>query len=328
MATNKLAPGTVTLAEYQRGITEIHDNHQLFVNKIADLAIREKQMKYAGLEVVYREIDIENPCILEVVHPAGLLKLQFELMGHSEFTPSKNTPSSIPVLIPCGQFNGIYMPRIAGQLYYPHSRKCLDVTMTLDYLHRVLGPQTRVIADFLSQVARRQPCLLHKRAQRITVEMHRCINEIIRPSVSAHLQPLFISNKLDELILLIADDISRQTNPLSALDNLDDRGNILRLKQWIAEHVTDPITLSQLAAIAGMSTSKLKTVFRSSAGLPVMTYVRQQKMEFAYHLLFAQQYTVGEVAAMVNYQHTQHFTAAFKRTFGKLPSEVAYQRAV
>src|SRR5690606_1525336 len=154
-----------------------------------------KQMRYSGVEAIYREIDLENPCILEVVHPAGFLKLQFELVGQSDFTPRKNTPSSIPVLIPGGQYNGMYMPYIAGQLYYPRSRKCLDVTMTLDYLKSVLGAQTGVIADFLSQVARRQPSLLHKRAQRITVEMQRCIYEIVKSSVSGHLQALFIPNK-------------------------------------------------------------------------------------------------------------------------------------
>ncbi|WP_353125214.1 helix-turn-helix domain-containing protein [Parapedobacter pyrenivorans] len=319
----------VTLSEYNDGETHVRGTYQVFMNKIANLNIKEKQLKYTGVEAFYREIDIDKPAILKVVHPTGFLKLQFELVGHSDFSPDSNAPSSIPVLIPGGHYNGIYMPHIAGELRYPRSRKCLDVMVTPEYLRGVLGNQEGVISQFLSRVSRQRPCLLHERAQNITAAMRRCIYEIGCPTVVDHLKPVFIPNKIAELILLVADDVSRKSDyhPYPVPTMLDDFGNVMQLKRWIDQHITEPITLSQLAGLAGICQTKLKMVFKSGVGLPVMTYVRQQKLAYAYRMLIAKQHTVSEVAAMVNYQHAQHFTTAFKRMFRQLPSEIMKKHA-
>lgn len=318
----------ITLAEYNDGVTYVQDTYQLFINKIANLNIKEKQLKYAGVAAIYREIDIDKPTILKVVHATGFLKIQFELVGHSDFSPDRNTQSSIPVFIPSGQYNGIYMPYIAGQLHYPRSRKCLDVVMTPAYLKSVLGNQEGVISPFLSGVSHQRPCLLHERAQDITAAMQRCIYEIVRSTIAGHLQSVFIPNKIAELILLVADDVSKKSNGYSRAMSatLDDSCNALQLKQWIDQHITEPITLSQLASQASLSPTKLKAVFKSCVGLSIMTYVRQQKLAYAYHMLATHQYSVSEVAVLINYQHVQHFTTAFKRMFGQLPSEVMKKR--
>lgn len=296
----------------------------LYVNKMAELNIKEKQMRFDGIEAIYREIDIYKPTFLRVVHPEGILKIQFEMEGHSDFVPEINTPSSIDVLIPNSHYNGIYMPYIRGQLYYPRSRKCLDVMMTVGYLKGLLGQHEGVMAHFLSGVSGQSPCLLHERAQGITAAMQRCINEIIRSTVSERLQSVYIQNKLAELILLVADDVNRKSEkqPTCLPSNLDDSSTIVRLKQWIDQHVTEPITLPQLATKAGLSPTKLKTTFKADVGLPVMTDVRHQKLQYAYRMLSSQQYTVSEVASPINYQHVQHFTTAFKNKYGQLPSHV------
>lgn len=314
----------VTLADYNNGSTYDRDTHVLYVNEMAELNIKEKQMKFDGVEAIYREIDIHKPTFLRVIHPEGALKLQFEVEGHSEFVPKINTPSSIEVLIPGSHYNGIYMPYIRGQLYYPRSRKCLDVMMTLDYLRGLLGQQEGIMVYFISGVSSRSPCLLHERAQGITAAMLRCINEIIRSTVSERLQSVYIQNKLAELILLVADDVSRKSErQLTRLSsNLDDTSTIARLKEWIDQHVTEPVTLPQLSTRAGLSPTKLKTTFKANVGLPVMTYVRQQKLQYAYRMLASRRYTVSEVASLINYQHVQHFTTAFKNKYGELPSDV------
>ncbi len=314
----------VTLADYNNGSAYDRDSHVLYINKLDELNIKEKQMRFEGVEAIYREIEIRKPTFLHVVHPKGFLKMQFEVAGHSDFVPEKNAASSIAVLIPSGHYNGLYMPHIRGQLYYPRSRKCLDVMMTWDYLKGVLCGGENDLGDFAGAVLRRLPCLLHKQAQGITVAMQRCINEIIHPTVSEPLKPAYIQHKLAELILLVADDVRRKSDQHLAPSsvNLDDVSAVINLKQWIDQHVTEQITLPQLARMAGLSPTKLKTAFKADVGLPVMTYVRRQKLQYAYRMLASQQYSVSEVAALINYQHVQHFTTAFKNRYGQLPSTI------
>jgi len=45
-------------------------------------------------------------------------------------------------------------------------------------------------------------------------------------------------------------------------------------------------------------------------------------MEHAKLLLTEQRLTVGEVSQIIGYKNQRHFSAAFKRTFGILPSHV------
>jgi AraC-like DNA-binding protein len=55
----------------------------------------------------------------------------------------------------------------------------------------------------------------------------------------------------------------------------------------------------------------------------VFGYLTNQRMEKAKKLLCSGQFLITEVAMMVGYSSSSHFTAAFKRQFGITPRECA-----
>lgn len=88
---------------------------------------------------------------------------------------------------------------------------------------------------------------------------------------------------------------------------------------FIDEKIMEPITVSQLAQIAGFSTYHYYKVFNSFVGMPVMEYVTRRKLQYALYELS----TGGKVVDIaMNYGFETHpgFTKAFKKCFGYPPS--------
>lgn len=81
-------------------------------------------------------------------------------------------------------------------------------------------------------------------------------------------------------------------------------------------------TINELAVIAGMSETKFKVSFRQVFGAAPLRYFRNIRMEYAQKELRKQTQTASELSYRFGYSHPSKFTAAFKKHFGVLPSEI------
>jgi AraC-like DNA-binding protein len=88
-----------------------------------------------------------------------------------------------------------------------------------------------------------------------------------------------------------------------------------------------PPTLKELAREAAISESKLKKIFKTVYGLPPYEYYQQQRMQKARLMLLSGEYSVKDVGYTLGYVNLSNFTLAFKKVFGKLPSEVLRSNA-
>ena len=76
-----------------------------------------------------------------------------------------------------------------------------------------------------------------------------------------------------------------------------------------------------LAKIAGMSPTKLKTIFKSVFGFSMLQYHKEKNLLFARQLVQRSPVQIKMVAAIAGYETTNKFSAAYKKRFGVLPSE-------
>jgi AraC-like DNA-binding protein len=88
-----------------------------------------------------------------------------------------------------------------------------------------------------------------------------------------------------------------------------------------------PPTIKELAREAAMSESKLKKIFKTVYGLPPYEYYQQQRMQKARLMLLSGDYSVKDIGYTLGYVNLSNFTLAFKKVFGKLPSEVLRSNA-
>lgn len=97
----------------------------------------------------------------------------------------------------------------------------------------------------------------------------------------------------------------------------------LKLRQLLA-HIDDnldrPLLLADVAQVAGLSVTHMKTRFRESTGLPVHQYVLRRRVDRAKTLLLDGRLPISQVAAVTGFAHQSHLSRHVRRLLGVTPS--------
>ncbi len=98
---------------------------------------------------------------------------------------------------------------------------------------------------------------------------------------------------------------------------------------FIMANLTEPLSVDDIAAAAGVSHRQLYVAFQVNFGLSVMAFVRQRRLELANRQLRAgdvEVATVTGVALNTGFQHLSRFASAYRQRFGEFPSETLRRR--
>lgn len=99
---------------------------------------------------------------------------------------------------------------------------------------------------------------------------------------------------------------------------------LARATEFLAAHAGDDIGPADLVAACGVSLRTLQDAFARHFGVGPMTWLRNLRLDRVRAELERAApgaVTVGDVAARWGFYHLSHFTAAYRRRFGELPSE-------
>lgn len=83
-----------------------------------------------------------------------------------------------------------------------------------------------------------------------------------------------------------------------------------------------PIEISHLAQMCAVSETYFRKLFKKLNGVSPQQYIINLKLEFAFHLLGSNLYSVNEVSQKSGFQDTKYFSRAFKQHYGYSPREV------
>jgi AraC family transcriptional regulator len=92
-----------------------------------------------------------------------------------------------------------------------------------------------------------------------------------------------------------------------------------RVVEYVENHLSAKITLSDLAAVAGLSRMHFAYQFRVATGSRPHKFLLQQRIRRAEDLLKDTTIPIVEVALTVGFQTQAHFTTVFKRLVGCTP---------
>ncbi|GAB2873840.1 AraC family transcriptional regulator [Paraburkholderia jirisanensis] len=99
-----------------------------------------------------------------------------------------------------------------------------------------------------------------------------------------------------------------------------------RLRDYIDAHLTQALTLGDLAQVANLSEYHLSRMFRLSFGKPPHAWIAQQRVERARALLRHTGLPLAEVAAQCGYANPSHFSHRFREAVGAAP--IVYREAL
>lgn len=94
---------------------------------------------------------------------------------------------------------------------------------------------------------------------------------------------------------------------------------------YMIDHLSEPLTLTEVAAHVGVTTRSLQAVFRSELDQSPMAWLRERRLHHARALVHSEQlplssHPVRDIAHASGFRHLGEFSAAFAAQFDELPS--------
>jgi AraC-like DNA-binding protein len=101
---------------------------------------------------------------------------------------------------------------------------------------------------------------------------------------------------------------------------------IIRAKDHIDRHLSHPLSLPELAKLAGMSETVFRRQFKEHTGKSPVAYILAAKVQKAKELLYMQDLTLDEVSAVLGFCDTAYFCKVFKKQTGITPTQFRIQK--
>ena len=150
--------------------------------------------------------------------------------------------------------------------------------------------------------------------------------------------PLSCADKIEELARDILANYTRQYYCVGSLYKICDymieyssrkeereiNNSLLYVKNvisYIQLKYSEPVKIDKIAFSLGLNRSYLTRLFKDATGYSLQEYLQTYRMKMAVKLLADNSLSIAQVAANVGYSDTFTFSKAFKRHFGKSPSD-------
>ena len=100
-----------------------------------------------------------------------------------------------------------------------------------------------------------------------------------------------------------------------------------KIKEYLDQNFTSPITLDSLSETVYISKHYLSHLFKEQTGVSPIKYLTSKRMEKACELLSETELPVSEVSKAVGYENPLYFSQVFKRIYGISPVKYRMGRA-
>lgn len=95
---------------------------------------------------------------------------------------------------------------------------------------------------------------------------------------------------------------------------------IYKIHDYLMEHLSERITIEELAKQFLINPTSLKKIFKQVYGTSIAAHMKEHRMECAAQMLLEGQESISQIAQAVGYKSQSRFTTAFKSAYGMLPT--------
>jgi len=106
---------------------------------------------------------------------------------------------------------------------------------------------------------------------------------------------------------------------------------VRRAEAYIEAHFSEPLSLADIAAQAGVSARSLQNGFQNSRGMTPMAFLRSLRLRHVHRALLAADPTsarVTEIALAYGFNHMGEFASAYRHAFGETPKQTLVRARV
>ena len=102
--------------------------------------------------------------------------------------------------------------------------------------------------------------------------------------------------------------------------------DLFRAMTFVRSHTNEPISIEDVAAFVGRSTSYLMKHFKDDLGIRLGAYITRCKLEEAKSLLTFSEMSLSEISAYLCFSSQSYFQNLFKKQYGVTPMQYRKQR--
>jgi len=119
--------------------------------------------------------------------------------------------------------------------------------------------------------------------------------------------------------------LRRYAHPRSAPNGIPMRLSNRRLRlvlEYVQEHLSEDLSLTELAEVANLSPSHFKVVFKQAVGMPVHQYIIRRRVEEAVRLIAGSDLPLTEIATLVGFSNQSHMARLTRKIAGASPAQL------
>ncbi|WP_121667441.1 helix-turn-helix domain-containing protein [Mesonia aquimarina] len=219
-------------------------------------------------------------------------------------------------------YNLFYIPASgSAQTYFSDEKHILNIYFTEFFIEDKIGEFfIKKMKNYQQAKKGNQFFSFFNKGLVLNRKLRDIINDLLNCSFDGIVKQSYLEVKLTELLIItLASNYSA-----SAANKLKeaDRENLLQIESYIKTHLKEELSIEKLSMLAGFNTSKFKSYFKQVYGMPVFKYITSLRIEKAIQLILKHDYTISQASFEVGYKNPQHFTVAFKKKLGYLPSQL------
>lgn len=300
-----------------RSVSEVaeysyHMNHQIG-------KLYYKESYFDGVRISYAEIDLNQPAKIHFESDFETVEMHFALNGRS-VTCSKDIQGDVN-FSSCQQ-NIIYSSNAKGTLQFCDKHiRVFEVNLSTSFFLKYL-PEDAINTEVFRRKIEDGYCSAINSSNRlISPAMFQIINEIIGCNRAGVFKKMFLEARVIELLMLQMEELNLDKTTSTVIKKADE-DKVYMAREYIVNNLQQPLSLAELARYSGTNEFTLKRSFKEVFGTTVFGFMTDLKMQEAQKMLRNPEININEISDLSGYKNPQHFSAAFRKRFGKAPSEL------
>ncbi|WP_289063062.1 AraC family transcriptional regulator [uncultured Zobellia sp.] len=276
------------------------------------------ELSVDGATVILRKLSFGDLFDVEYENSCSCFGMHFLLEGNYEFAGLGNKAK---VNIGSGCYNIINWPNILGtQKFKGATYISVEVFFVKAFLEDLLGEEQISFKDFLS-ATNDTPKSLWRKEQLIPERLRTLLLDILHCPYQGNAKTNYIESQMRCLVIeaFLRKESNSTKSKKDGLHALDYEA-IEKVSLHIQQNLKLKLTIKELSEVAGFNTTKLKNCFKKVHQTTIFKYITMLRMEKAKTLILEEKLTIAQASYEVGYSNPQHFTVAFKKSMGYLPS--------
>ncbi|WP_229207908.1 helix-turn-helix transcriptional regulator [Dyadobacter beijingensis] len=282
-----------------------------------------REVGVEGIHLWYQSLEFHQKRTWLIENNAARVQMNFNLQGKTSFYSDKL--GKVFVRFQGGQHNLMLIPEGKMRLQWPAGERTeiFSLSLSTGFFFDTLPDGHPLGRHFEKGVDLQLPAFMSLRNLPVTPRMAQVLFEILHCEYEGHYKKLFVRAKTVELLLLQLDQYENLPLPdFSSRLESEHAEQMHQVKRMLDEHLDRSWSLKDLAHVVGTNEFNLKKYFKEVFGTTVFNYLHEVRMETSRKELCKPGSTINDVAQRVGYKHATHFTAAFKKFHGVLPTKL------